>query len=277
MSWWSRFMGRARLEDQLAKELRFHLEQHEGDLIARGQSPEEAHRRARLAVGMPEQVKEKCRDARGTRWAEDLLQDARFAIRTFRKKPGFVLVTLLILSLGIGATTAMFAVVDGVLLRPLPFPEPDRLVRLKGHMKELGEFWGFSYPTFIDLKKEARSVQIAAWSYRSGTITAPGTPKHVDARQISAELFSVLGIQPSYGRTFTAQEDRPGAEPVAILSYGLWQRRFASDRAVCGKTLSFDGTSYVVVGVAPAGLSAVRRSGRIHASGAKHGTANEQS
>src|SRR6059036_2904779 len=107
--------------------MRSHLDLHTNDLIAQGFSPEEARRSARLALGRPEQVKEKCRDARGTRWVEDLLQDARYALRTFRQKPGFAVITLLILALGIGATTVMFAVVNSVLLRPLSFPESDRL------------------------------------------------------------------------------------------------------------------------------------------------------
>ena len=128
MSWWLRLLRRSQMEAQLEKELRFHLDEHASALISRGHSPKQARREARLAIGGPEQVKEKCRDARGTRWAEELLQDSRYALRTFRQKPGFSVITLLILVLGIGATTVMFAVVNSVLLRPLPYPEADRLV-----------------------------------------------------------------------------------------------------------------------------------------------------
>src|SRR5690348_5289538 len=278
MSWWSRLWRRTRMEDQLERELRFHLDQRESELIARGRSPEQARREARLALGGPEQVKERCRDARGTRWAEELLQDISYALRSFRKKPGFMATTLLILALGIGATTAMFAVVNSVLLRPLPFPEPDRMVILHGFTNDLGEFWGFSYPDFADLKNWgqtavpasrqlssqelakrhfsqspifSRSVTIAAWTYSSGTISAPGEPAHVEGRQISAELFPILGVVPAYGRGFRSYEDQAGAAPVAIISYGMWQRRFASDRNVVGRQVIFDGKPYEVIGVAP--------------------------
>src|ERR1700674_2132325 len=130
MTWWRRLLRRRKMEDQLEKELRFHLDQHASELIAQGRSPAEARRQARLALGGPEQVKENCRDARGTRWLEDLLQDFRYAIRTLRRQPGFAAVALLTLALGSGATTVMFTVVNGVLLKPLPYPEPDRLVTL---------------------------------------------------------------------------------------------------------------------------------------------------
>jgi predicted permease len=243
------------MEEQLEKELCFHLDQQESALIARGRSPAEARCEARLALGGPEQVKEKCRDARGTRWADELLQDTSYTLRTFRQKPGFVAITLLILALGIGATTVMFAVINNVLLRPLPFPEPDRIVILHGFRKDFGEFWGFSYPDFTDLHHASRSAGIAGWTDSSGTISAPGSPEHVEARQISAELFPVLGVVPACGRSFRPYEDRPGAAAVAVISYGLWQRRFASDRAAMGEKLIFDGKTYEVVGVAPPGFN----------------------
>ncbi|MGH9639898.1 MAG: ABC transporter permease, partial [Bryobacteraceae bacterium] len=236
------------------KELRFHLEQRESALIARGYSPEQARREARLALGGPEQAKEKCRDARGTRWAEELLQDTAYALRTFRQKPGFVATTLLVLALGIGATTAMFAVVNSVLMRPLPFPNAGRLVSLHGFTKDLGEFWGFSYPDFKDLHREIRSLTVAGWTYSSGTISAPGRPEHVEGRQLSANLFAILRVVPACGRGFRSDEDRPGAVPVAMISYELWQRRFGSDRAAVGKQLAVDGKTYQIVGVAPPGF-----------------------
>src|SRR6202046_4483702 len=127
MAWWR---GK-QMEEQLDKELRFHIEQHAADLIARGHPPEQALRAARLAFGGPEQVKEECRDARGTRWIEDLWQDFRYALRNLYQRPGFTAVALLTLALGTGATTVMFTVINGVLLKPLAFPEHDRLVSLQ--------------------------------------------------------------------------------------------------------------------------------------------------
>src|SRR2546428_9893561 len=121
MNWWQRLLRRRKMEDQLEKELGFHLDQHASELIAKGLSPDEARRRARLALGGPEQVKENCRDARGTRWLEDFFQDFRYALRTLRQKPGFAAVALLTLALGTGATTVMFTLINGVLLKPFPY------------------------------------------------------------------------------------------------------------------------------------------------------------
>jgi predicted permease len=254
MNWWHRLLRRKKMEDQLEKELRFHIDQHTTELIARGVPHEEARRRARLALGGPEQVKEQCRDARGTRWLEDLWQDFRYALRTFRQKPGFTAVALLILALGIGATTVMFTVIDGVLLRPLPFPEPDKLVTLHGFTQVFGEFWGFSSLDFTDTKRGSRSFSMAAWTYGGGTIGEPGDPEYVDGRLISVDLFSVLGITLSHGRAFLPEEDRPGATPVAIISYSLWQRRYGGSQAILGKPFVFEGKSYTVAGIAPAGF-----------------------
>jgi predicted permease len=242
------------MEAQLEKELSFHLEQHTSQLIARGIPPYEARRQARLALGGPEQVKEKCRDARGTRWLEDLLQDTRYALRTFRRNPAFTVVALLILSLGIGATTVMFAVINSVLLRPLSYPEPDRLVTLRTFTEQFGELWGFSNLDFGDIKRESQTLALAAWTYSGGTISEPGEPEYVNGRQISAELFSTLGISPLQGRSFRPDEDRPGAPPVAMISYGLWQRDFGGDPSTIGRSLVYEGKPYTVVGIAPAGL-----------------------
>ncbi len=254
MNWWKRLLRRTQMEAQLEKELTFHLEQHTSQLVARGITPDEARRQARLALGGPEQVKEKCRDARGTRWVEDLLQDTRYALRTFRKKPGFTLVALLILALGIGATTVMFAVINSVLLRPLSYPEPDRLLTLRVFTEQIGELWGFSHPDFTDVKRDSQTLGLAAWTYGGGTISEPGEAEYVNGRQISAELLSTLGISPVQGRTFRPDEDRPGAAAVAMISYGLWQRDFGSEPSAVGRSLVYDGKPYTVVGIAPAGF-----------------------
>jgi predicted permease len=254
MSWWKRLWRRRQMEAQLEKELSFHLEQHISQLVARGWAPDEARRQARLALGGPEQVKEKCRDARGTRWLEDLLQDSRYALRTFRQRPGFAVVALLVLGLGIGATTVMFTVINSVLLRPPAYPEPERLLTLRGHTEQFGEFWGFSNPDFGDAKRESRTLALAAWSYGGGTISEPGEPEYVFGREVSAELFSTLGVSPVQGRAFRPDEDRPGAAPVVIISYSLWQRDFGGEPSAIGKSLVLEGKSHTVIGVAPAGF-----------------------
>ena len=142
MTWWHRLWRRRQMEEQLEKELRFHQDQHTADLIAQGHDPDDARRQARLALGGPEQVKEKCRDARGTRWLDDLWQDLRYALRNLRQKPGFAAVALLTLALGSGATTIMFTVISGVLLKPLSYPEPDRLVTVHEQTEKYGDQWG---------------------------------------------------------------------------------------------------------------------------------------
>src|SRR5690349_16315868 len=130
MNWWQRLWRRRQMEEQLEKEVRFHLDQQTNDLIAHGHDPKEARRQARLTFGGPEQVKEECRDARGTRWLEDLWQDSRYALRTLRKKPGFAAVSVLTLALGIGASTAIFSAVDPILFEPLPYPHAGRIVMI---------------------------------------------------------------------------------------------------------------------------------------------------
>ncbi len=255
MSWWQRLLRRRKMEDQLDKELRFHIEQHTSELIALGRDPQEARRQARLALGGPEQVKEKCRDARGTRWLEDLLQDFRYAIRMLGKQPGFAAVALLTLALGSGATTVMFTVVNGVLLKPLPYPEPGRLVAVHGHSDSwntavYGE-QNVAYPDFLDCQRSSRSLAMAGFVYSGGILGEPGTPEFVDRREITSELFSVLGVPLFRGRAFLPEEDRPGGAPVIILSYSLWQRRFAGDPRTVGLSLILDDKSYTVVGITP--------------------------
>jgi predicted permease len=257
MTWWQRLWSRNKLEEQLDKELRFHLDQQTADLIARGYDPDEARRQARLALGGPEQVKENCRDARGTRWLEDLWQDFRYALRNLRQRPGFAAVALLTLALGIGATTVMFTVVNGVLLKPFAYHDPSRLVRLQEQTDwstQWGNLWTFTYPNYLDCKRESRSLDMAAWSIKRGTVSAPGPAEYVDGLEMSSELFSVLGVNVGLGRMFLPEEDRPGAAPVAIISHGLWQRRFGGSAAAVGSQLVFDGKPYTVVGITAAGF-----------------------
>src|ERR1700731_1501974 len=239
MNWWKRLLRRTQMEAQLEKELTFHLEQHTSDLIARGQSQGEARREARLALGGPEQVKEKCRDARGTRWVEDFVQDARYAVRTFRRQPGFAAIALFTLALGSGATTVMFTVINSVLLKPLPYPEPERLLTL--HEQDQATVYPFSYLNFLDCEREAHSLAMAAMRNGGGTISEPGAPEYVSGRQISSKLFSTLGTNLFRGRAFVPEEDRPGGSPAVIISYRLWKNRYGGDEGAIGQRLVFSG------------------------------------
>ena len=256
MNWFSRLWRRNQMEQQLEKELQDHIERHTNELIADGYAPEEARRRARLELGGPEQVKERCRDARGTRWVEDLAQDTRYALRMLRKNPGFAAVALLTLALGSGATTVMFTLVNGVLLKPLAYPEPERLIQLHRKIEQLGEPWGYSAPDVRDYAREAQSVaKLAAWSWGGGTITGGGTgtaqAEYVDGREFSPEIFSVLGVPPMRGRAFLPEENEQGGAPVAIISYRLWQRLYGGRDDAVGKQIQYNGISRTIVGVAP--------------------------
>jgi len=254
MSWWRRLWNRSRLETQLDDELQFHLDQHAADLIAQGIDPHEAHRRARLALGGPEQVKEHCRDARGTRWVDSLLQDLRYGLRMLRRLPGFAAMSIGTMALGVGATTVMFTVVNGVLLKPLSFRDPDRLVALHEQTNwstRLGNQWAFAYLNYLDCRRDSRSLALAAWRYGGGTVSGAGDPEYVDALQVSASLLPLLGVPPYRGRLFLDDDDRPAAARVALISYSFWQRRYGGSAAAIGAPLVFDGTPYTIVGVTP--------------------------
>jgi predicted permease len=256
MSWWQRLWRRKKMEEQLEKELRFHLEQHARELIAQGYDPMEARRLARLALGGAEQVREQCRDARGTRGVDDFLQDTRFALRMLRKNPGFAAVALLTLALGVGVTTVMFTVVNGVLLKPLPYPEPDQLVAVHGHSdtwnsKIYGE-QNVAYPDFLDCQRASRSLNMAGALYNGGTLSEPGPAEYVDLREISSNLFSVLGVRLALGSEFLAEDDRRGGAPVMVLGYSFWQQHFGGKPEVLGTSVVLDQHRYTVVGIAPA-------------------------
>ncbi len=252
MTWWRRLWFRSQMEEQLDKELRFHIEQHTADLIADGHDPEEARRLARLALGGPEQVKEQCRDARGTRWLEDFWQDLGYAFRSLRQRPGFAAVALATLALGIGGTTVMFTVTNGVLLKPLPYPEPDRLVTLQGHTDANGD-QNVAYFDYLDCARESHALApMAGWLFSGGILSEPGDAEFVDRREVSSGLFSVLKVPLFQGRDFLSAEDRPGGAPVAILGHSLWQRHFAASQGAM--SLVLDGKRYTVVGIAAAGF-----------------------
>jgi predicted permease len=184
-----------------------------------------------------------------------LSQDLRYAFRQMRKNPGFAAIAVLTLALGSGATTVIFTVVSGVLLKPLQYSHPESLVTLHVQAEKRGDRWGFSYPDFLDCQRECRSFDaVAAWTYGGGTVSAPGEAEYVDGRLISSSLFSVLRLPLVKGRAFVAEDDQVGAAPVAIISARLWQSRYDANPRIVGMPLIYDGKSYTVVGVAPSSL-----------------------
>lgn len=184
-----------------------------------------------------------------------LLQDLRYAVRSLRRSPSFTLTVVITLGLGIGATTGTFSIVNAVLLAPLPYYEPDRLVRVEEVTRD-GEPFPVSEPTFLDIEGRSRTVsRVAAIAPRSLTLTGEGEPVRLQGAAVSQGFLDVLGVTPATGRNFTADEDRPGGEPAVILSHDIWRQRFNSDPAVVGRTIRLDGNNHVVVGVMPRDFS----------------------
>ena len=250
MNW----LSRKKWEQDANEELRFHIEQQTAANIAAGMAPEEARRQAALQFGAVEGVKEDCREQRSAYWFESLIADLRYALRMLRKSPAFAAIAILTLALGIGANTAIFSLVEGVLLAPLPYPEPNRLVMVWENNPRFPRVF-VSYPNFLDWQHSARSFRkMAAFRDQGIDLTSPGTPEHIDAKQISSGFFSTLGTELSLGREFSPEEDRRGAAPVVIISYGLWRNRFDGSTDVLGKSLTLDGVDYTIVGVTPKGF-----------------------
>ena len=180
------------------------------------------------------------------------LQDLRYGLRRLAKSPGFTVVAILTLALGIGANTAIFSVVNGVLINPLPFRNADRIVSVFQNLPDFPE-GSISYPNFLDWQRDNRSFEsMAAYRWANGTITGAGQPENVPARSISAAFFPILGVNPILGRNFNAEDDRRGADPTVLISEGLWQRKFGGDPDVIGKRLVVGGTGRTIVGVIPA-------------------------
>jgi predicted permease len=188
-------------------------------------------------------------------WIDDLWQDSRHALRTFRKTPGFAAVAVLMLALGIGGATVMFTILNGVLFKPLQYPEPDRLLTLQERTEvatSFGNLWAFAYPNFLDFNRETELLDAAAWRPVGGTISSPGNAEYVTSIETSGQFFNVLGVSPALGRIFRPEEDAPGGAPVAIISDSLWKRHFGGAPDAIGKTLVFNGQNYAVAGVLPA-------------------------
>lgn len=259
MRWYQRFFRRELAEKHLDAELRFHLEQRIADLVAAGMAPEEARRRARLEFGGLDQVKEECRDVGGSHIIETFIQDIRYGLRQLRRNPGFTTVAVLTLALGIGATTAVFSLVDGVLLKPLPYRDPGRLVyvQLSARGFRHSDF-SLSPSDYFIFREKSRTFQdiglydlgISATGY-SVTVTGLGDPEHVPALKVTEGLLPLLGVAPLLGRSFTSADGTPGSADTAMLTYGYWSSKFSRDRSVIGRTIDVDGKPREIIGVLP--------------------------
>ena len=239
-------------EADLEDELRFHRAQQLAQYARWGLPEEEAARRARLDFGGFDQVKEECRDARGTRFMETLMQDLRYGLRMLRKSPGFTLVAMLTLALGLGANTAIFSVMYGILLSPLPYRDAARIVILNETTAKVGMV-SVSFPDFADWRAQSRTFTEMAVVNRVGfNLTGIEQPETISGEAVSPGFLHILGVHPILGRDFAAAEEKPGAAPVALLSYGLWQSHFGGDPGIAGRTMALDGRSFTIIGVLPA-------------------------
>ncbi len=260
MNWLGRLFRKRQLESEVARELQDHIERQVSDYRQSGLTEPEARRKALLAFGGLEQIREECRQARGTRWAEATAQDLRLGVRTLRKSPGFAVTAITTLALGIGANTAIFALLDAVRLRSLPVPEPQQLalIQMKG-----GNGFGvsrrptsLSYAVFEQIRDHQRGFSgVFAWARNAFEIGAGARQRPVDGFWVSGGFFPTLGVTPVKGRLFTVQDDRPGCGiPGAVISYGFWQSEFGGSDSVIGSRFLIQKHPTEIIGVTPPGF-----------------------
>src|SRR5215510_1895960 len=253
--WLARFFGmfhRARREREFAEELESHLAFHIEDNLRAGMSPEEARRQARIKLGGVTQAQELHREQRGLPMLETLWQDLRFGARMLLKNPSFSLIAVLTLALGIGANTAIFSVINTVLLGSLPYKEAERVVVVWSGILSKGIEFEMAPGEYFDFRdRNSVFAQMAATEKITLNLTGNEEALALEGGMATASLFPLLGVAPLVGRTFTPEEDRANAR-VAVLSYHLWQNRFAGEREIVGREIILDSHSYTVIGVMPA-------------------------
>jgi putative ABC transport system permease protein len=252
--WLRSLFRRRRVEQELSDELRFHLEELIEEKRATGTPPEEARRAALRELGGVELIKADCRDARRVDLIESLLQDVRYGWRQLGCNPGMTAVVVLTLALGIGANTAVYSLVDTILLRPYPYRDPERLVVVSETLSSMGgdSEIGVAGAEYLDYRDRSRSfVETAAYERAGFNLTGDQTPLRVNAAAVTASVFSLLGVPPLLGRAFTAADEQRGSPPVAVLSYSLWRNHYGADAGILGKGVKLDERPYRVIGVMP--------------------------
>src|SRR5215467_14233257 len=248
------FFRRAQLDRELDAEIASHVQLATEENLQRGLTPDEARRQALVRFGGPQQAREQHREARSLPFLETLLQDLRFAFRVLRKSPGFSAIAVLTLALGIGASTAIFSVVDAVLLRPLPYPNPQQVVTVwelsnNGHRMHLAD------PNFLDLREQNHSlVGLADFSSGPESVSGGSEPVRMNIAAVSQDFFKVMGVEPALGRLFASDELRLHGSPAMIVSYGYWQQYLGSRAGFSNVRLTMGGQVYPVVGVMPRGF-----------------------
>jgi predicted permease len=264
ISWWNRLrtlVRRGRRARDIEDEIAFHLAMRQAEHERDGLAPELARRTAARQFGNVTALKEQTRDMWTFPSFESFVRDLRYALRTLRRAPGFALVAVLVLAIGIGATTAMFSLVDAMLVRGLPYPDADRLVVLIGNVQRAAgvERRGNSYPDHVDWRARATSFEdMAAYTPLTATLQGTDEPERILGEAVSPPYFTLLGVSPTHGRGFRPEEDAvPNRDAVVILSDGLWRRRFGADPAILNRTIQLGARTYTVVGIMPAGFTGV--------------------
>lgn len=262
MRWTRRFRLRLRslfrgnrVEQELAEEFQYHLERMIDQYVATGASPSDARARAMRDMGAIDQRKDECRDASGLTAIHGIRQDVRYAVRTLRKSPGFTAVAILSLAVGIGATTTIFTFVNAVFLRPLPYPDSDRLVVFHEHFRTAGEPLNVHPANFVEWRSRARSFDAVALVQAPPLNVMGSNGAELVSRLLATEdIFRVFGVAPVLGRAITPDDTRPGSGQVVVLGHGFWQRWFGGDPGILGRQLTIQDGSLTIIGVAPAGF-----------------------
>jgi len=258
-SFFRNFLRKRAIEQALDDELKSAVELLTQEKMNQGLSHPEARRQALIELGGVEQVKEEVRAIRSGIFLETFAQDLRYTLRILRKSPGFTTVAVLTLALGIGATTAMFSVVDGVLLRPLPYPQPGRLVEVGIDLPGINQFnWPLCPADYFTFREQSRTFQDIGLYYTgfgaalySANVTGRGRPEHVPALGVTDGVLPILGVTPLFGRSFTRADDEPGSSDTVMITYGYWRSKFGGDPSVIGKTIDLDGKPSSIIGVLP--------------------------
>lgn len=243
-------MGRVQFDKELDEEIAFHREQIEDELRDRGMSAEQAHYAAMRQFGNSTRMKERCREVTGFR-LETVAQDVRFSMRQMGRNPGFAMTAVVMLALGLGASTAIFGFVDAALIQPLPYGQPNRLVDVAESETVIprSNLSRYDYEDWERMNHSLASLDVygpTGFLLRLGSVTEP-----VPAARVSAGFFHTLGVQPILGRDFRPGEDQPGRPKIAMLPYGTWKQRFGGRTDVIGQTVTLSGEQYTIVGVLP--------------------------
>jgi putative ABC transport system permease protein len=256
MSFLRNLFTKGAVERDLDQEVRAYVDLLTEEKVKAGMPPDEARRAARLEAGGIEQIKDEVRDVRRGSLLDSALQDFRYGVRLLRRSPGFTTLAVLTIGLGIGANSAIFSVINGVVRKPLAYPRADRLMFITSQFPTLNfsKFW-ISPPEYFDFREHTKAFSgVAAYTTGAVNLSEGDRPERVNSAFVTANMFDVLGVRPQRGTAFTAEQDLPGAPPVAVLSHELWQRAFGGDPAIVGTTIQVNGAAREVLGVMPPGF-----------------------